>query len=173
MSIEYRLCAHKGGIDPEDKGAQPDLSGLIKFWTRPKWYSLKPAKYSHVEIQRGGGDCFSADGYIDLVRHKEIRFSHPERWDFFDLGRYSTAEDDRIQFRCDRIEGLHYDYLGAILCPFRGPGIDHRYYCSEADLYVMAAVFGAIQTNLSPDACVDALVHYARLRGVRACSLVR
>jgi hypothetical protein len=159
MSITYRLCAHKGGIDPEDKGKHPDLSGLIKWWGRPNlWNPFGMAKYSHTEIQRGAGDCFSADGYINLVRHKEIRFTHPARWDFFDLGSYSTYEDDQIQWRCEQIEGKPYDYIGALTCQWRGPEFDHRWFCSETSLWIMAAALGMLRTNLYPDAAVAALL---------------
>ena len=162
--MKYRLCAHKGGIDPEDAGKHPDISGAIKWWSRQNlWNPFGMAKYSHVEIQRGRGDCFSADGYYNVVRHKEIRFSHPDRWDFYDLGTYSTYEDDQIQWRCDQIEGHEYDYWGAFTCPWRGPGNHEKWYCSEAGLYVM----GVGPTDQSPDMCVDTLIHYARNRGVR------
>jgi hypothetical protein len=133
VSITYRLCFHKGGRDPEDKlprTVQVLVSEMIKRWSS--------GPYSHVELQRGDGECFSADGYLNKVRRKEIRFTHPERWDFVDLGEFTDAEDEAIQEREDAMEGWKYDYFGAIFCPWQGLQVAMRGFCSEVDALALA-----------------------------------
>jgi len=134
--VYYRLCFHKGG-GPDEGDSNRLMSRIIRWWTH--------GKYTHVELQRDGAQCFSASGYENVVRWKQIRFSHPERWDFVNLD-LTMLEDIMILKRIDRILGSKYDYLGAVTCPWRGAHVDHRWYCSEACAWAL----GIRPSNISP-----------------------
>lgn len=135
----YTLWFHNG-ITPEEPWHRRTVSWIIKTATR--------GPFSHSELQRGlGGPCFSADGYINQVRWKQIGFSHPDRWTGI---RFPTTsiEDRAIMRRCESIEGAAYDYVGAVLLPFRGPHHPDKWWCSEADSHVL----GWKPSNVSPTA---------------------
>lgn len=107
---------HKGGSSsPAKRFGQ----NWIKLWTR--------SKYCHVELYFPETRLsFSARGHDNEVGWKDIKYSHPERWDCVDLG---IEGFDNLIRRCDSLCGSPYDYWGAVNKHWQKTG---KWYCFEA-----------------------------------------
>lgn len=149
------LAFHKGG-----KGSIKDvvISEVIKLYTF--------GKYSHVElifpdwVLEGNGQknkWFSSRGMDDPrgVAFKNIKMSHPERWDLFELTRDRSSIIESY-YAALRLVGSDYDLKGIL--SYFGPlwtirkalnrrrDVQEDWWCSE----VVAFVLGLSDYKLSP-----------------------
>lgn len=76
------------------------------------------------------------------VRFKVIKYSHPERWESFDLGDLVSSQLTRALRLATAIVGKKYDLWGAIRCGLPYPSFlirqdPERWYCSETSHMIM------------------------------------
>lgn len=141
------LHFNKGGASGFKKSFSQKI---IKFWTRPKWYSFKPAKYCHTELQLYiDGRSFSARGFENEVGLRQINYTHPKRWDtvkiIVSIKTFETIKSNIFDIMQGRecIKGA-YDYA----VPFKKLcWHNKKWFCSEA----CAHALGIEKCNVYPD----------------------
>jgi hypothetical protein len=125
---DYLIAAfHKGG---SNGGKDTPMQKIIK-WRTGHWSCHIEAFFPDT------GLSFSARGFDNLVGWKNIEYSHPERWMFFELRNIPVGSKRYIQAR-DRahiLQGMKYDYFGAVMN--KAQYHNQKWYCYESFNHIM------------------------------------
>ena len=146
--FEMKLAYYKGR-DSEVK--KRFVTGIIRLFT---------GRYSHVELVFPDEmykqlNSFSSSGWDGGVRYKRINFSHPDRWAFQSLGKFSIQQIGNLRAHCDTMIGKKYATLDVIRRFGLGKAVNdpEKYWCSEACIHALniAKIFvPEISENLAP-----------------------
>ncbi|SRR6056297_625945 len=91
-------------LKKEDVGIHGITTGIIKRCLREP--------YAHSELIFPDGKSFSASGWDNRVRFKQINYSHPQWWDFYHLPYVSIRDLNLIHQKAKAIDGCKYDFRG-------------------------------------------------------------
>jgi len=86
---------------------------LVAWWTGLLAGTWGKLDYCHVELIFPDGMSFSSDPNDGGVRFKDIKYSHPDRWDIFELNIDESRFDSLYQV-ARKLIGRAYDWLGCI-----------------------------------------------------------
>lgn len=118
---------------------------------------LRSNPHTHCEFQFSGrydSVSFSAtmlDG-SNCCRFKDIKYSHPERWDTLDL-KLTAQQEDAARLKAFELEDKKYDLVGLLSFASELNLIKpdpNKYWCSEADAELIKAAL-CCQNDFVPD----------------------
>ena len=110
------------------KGKGRWFDKAVRFWTRPKFWSLKSGKYSHTELIIDGV-WYSSSQRDNGARTKRIDNPVPDHWDF-----EPVLIDKPYALKVfQEHKGKGYDNLGILLSQFIHLGIHSKskVWCTE------------------------------------------
>lgn len=114
------------------------LEKLIALWTG----LLSGKDYCHMELVFPDGQSFSADPK-DGGRKKWIWYTHPDRWDIFELN-IDSWYFGRLFEAAEHLEDKDYDYIGCLTAEgaVLNPSWEDKtkFYCSEICLAVLSVL---------------------------------